>query len=248
MEGFISWLGAVAATMANPQNAGLYLGLVSCVLLALVAGLLLTIGEQMRRMKADFRKAPLLAEDLARQLMQAREAMAQLQKAAREAGPALQPVLKEAGRLRQDLEFLNTRAEKLAQRLEQESRGGAPEAVVTLPPAAPRVGPLLAAYSAAAEETTQVEVQNVQAAATTADERQPDLLEELLHTLHAAPVASLVREGEGGQTSDNRPRKGTAGKGAGVLEVPGEEPVTRRAKARRTVSQAELDLREKLGQ
>ena len=231
MDAVSNWFGALASTMASPENAGLYLGLVSCLLLALVAGLLLTIGEQLKRMKADFRKAPLLAEDLASQLMQAREAMAQLQKAAKDAGPSLQPVLKEAERVRQDLEFLSARADKLAQRLERQVSGeGDDVAVVALPaPAEAKVGPLLgggiargaASYRAAAADMTQVEVQNVKAAATTADERQPDLLEGLLGALQDDVVAS-----EHADSADT---------------------VTRRAKARRTISQAELDLREKLG-
>ncbi len=234
MDSVTSWFGALAATMASPDNAGLYLGLVSCVLLALVAGLLLTIGEQLKRMKADFRKAPLLAEDLASQLMQAREAMAQLQKAAKDAGPLLQPVLKESERVRQDLEFLTARAEKLAQRLEDDVRRDVQDEPVVALPVAAKVGPLLTAYRAP-EEMTQVEVQNVKAVATVADERQPDLLEEILSTLHSQQVVGP--RVNGAETSDNSERKTSS-----------DEPVMRRVKARRTVSQAELDLREKLGQ
>lgn len=229
----LSWFDALLATM----DAGFYLGLVSCVLLALVAGLLLAFGQQVRQVKADLKKAPLLAEDLARQMMQAREALVQLQKAVKDTAPDVDKVIREAEKARQDLQFLNARAETLARQLEDRTQTVTPatqvraalagEDVSRMPS---RIVPVAAAYGAAPitkapvapMEQGEVLWANGQAAASM--QVQPeDPIEALIKTLNRAPQAL-----------------GTVGAGA----MPDKARRTGRAPA----SQAELELRERLGE
>lgn len=145
----------------------LYLGIVSCVLLALVAGLLLTVGLWLYEFRQNYKKAPLLGEELTRQLMAAREALLGLQKAAREAGPELAKAVSAAQTMTQDLNFLVARAEKVASTLDATTSPTPKPA--KLPPAA---------------EAGKVVSENVVAAASTA--RDP--LEELLAGLGTEPA------------------------------------------------------------
>ncbi|MCP5405126.1 MAG: hypothetical protein H6922_02755 [Pseudomonadaceae bacterium] len=97
----------------------LYVGIVSVVLLALVAGLLLTVGWWLYEFRQSYKKIPLLGEELTRQLMQAREALQQLQRSAREHGPELAKNVDAAQKMMQDLQFLTQRADEAASQLER---------------------------------------------------------------------------------------------------------------------------------
>ncbi len=143
----------------------LYLGIVSCVLLAFVAGLLMTVGLWLYEFRQNYKKAPLLGEELTRQLIGAREALVNLQKTAKESGPELAKAVAAAQNMTQDLNFLIARAEKVASKLDETTAAKPREAKV---PAA---------------ESGKVVSENVVAAASTA--RDP--LEELLAGLGSEP-------------------------------------------------------------
>lgn len=104
----------------------LYLGIVSCVLLALVAGLLMTVGLWLYEFRQNYKKAPLLGEELTRQLMAARDALLGLQKTAKETGPELAKAVSAAQTIMQDLTFLVARAEKVADKLDAATSQGKP--------------------------------------------------------------------------------------------------------------------------
>lgn len=196
----LTWMQAFAATF----DASLLLGLVSCLLLALVAGLLLAVGQQVQAVRKEMRAAPLLAEELARQLLAARTALEQLKRAAAEAAPGIEKNMNEANRVRQDLQFLAARGEQLAARLEGQ--------VAVLPAAAGEV-PL------PGRESGRVATTVAHANSNAATQPGP--------VVSADPLETLL---------------------AGLSPDMSQEPVSkmpRRGKPR-TVSQAELDLREKL--
>ncbi len=105
---------------------GTYIGIFSIVLLALVAGLLMVVGMWLYEFRTNSKKMTLLGDDLGRQLMSARDALAMLQKAAKESGPELSKQVTDAHKLTQDLRFLMARAEEVAQAIEQRNTVPAP--------------------------------------------------------------------------------------------------------------------------
>lgn len=141
----------------------LYIGVLSVVLLALVAGLLLTVGWWLYEFRQSYKKIPLLGEELTRQLIAAREALQAMQRSAKESGPELSRNVAEAQKLAQDLQFLTQRADAAASQLE-------------------RVGAVSKAVVAKADNGRVVMTENIVAAASVG--RDP--LEELLDTLGGA--------------------------------------------------------------
>jgi hypothetical protein len=102
------------------------LALVSCILLALVAGLLLLLAQLLRGMRVQLREAPLLAEKLAQQLLAVRQGLEQTRGAAFKLAPELVRHLQEGQQLLHDLKLLTGRGEQVARRLEEGgSAGGA---------------------------------------------------------------------------------------------------------------------------
>lgn len=97
----------------------LYLNLLSVVLLALVAGLLMAVWFQLRDWRRANREAPLLAERLAEQLLAARKGLADLKQGLTSMGPELSTTLSDGGKLRVELQFLMQRCEQVAGKLEQ---------------------------------------------------------------------------------------------------------------------------------
>jgi hypothetical protein len=100
------------------MSVGLALATVSCVLLALVAGLLLLLGQLLRGMRKEMREAPLLAEKLAQQLLAVRQGLEQARVTAHKLGPDLTTNLQSAQTMIGDLKFLIARAEQVAGKLE----------------------------------------------------------------------------------------------------------------------------------
>lgn len=96
-----------------------YLTLLSVILLALVAGLLMALWTQLRDWRKANREAPLLAEQLAEQMLAARKGLTGLKQALTGEAPELNRLLSEGAQLRLDLQFLLQRCEQVAQRLEQ---------------------------------------------------------------------------------------------------------------------------------
>jgi hypothetical protein len=95
--------------------------LLLAVLLAGVGGLLLLFWQELRRFRAASRTAPLLAEQLASQLLQARDGLAKLRTALQEVGPRLDGQLQEAGQCVVELKFLLERATQVAERLDKKT-------------------------------------------------------------------------------------------------------------------------------
>ena len=117
----------------------LALATISCVLLALVAGLLLLLGQLLRGMRRELREAPLLAEKLAQQLLAVRTGLEQarheIHQAAHKLGPDLGAQLQAAQTTVNDLKFLIARGEQVANRVEQTAAGhpnGKLQATVTV--------------------------------------------------------------------------------------------------------------------
>ncbi|HEX2859345.1 MAG TPA: DUF6468 domain-containing protein [Alphaproteobacteria bacterium] len=96
----------------------LALATISCVLLALVAGLLLLLGQLLRGMRRELREAPLLAEKLAQQLLAVRTGLEQARVTAHKLGPDLGVQLQAAQTIVNDLKFLIARGEQVANRVE----------------------------------------------------------------------------------------------------------------------------------
>lgn len=216
-------------------NMGLYMAIVTCVLLALVAGLLMTVGVWLYEFRKNYNKMPALAEQLAKQLMAARDAMDNLKKAARESVPELERKLLDTSRTMQDLRFLTSRAEEVLNKLEQGTpvvasvtetvsvaTSHADDATIVVEQTLkPLGGPMLGAGGVMA---ARVAVSNGQAASVLNEtpDTQPDPLEELLAGLSSANETALEE--------------------AGLVA----HEVSATAKATRIKSQAELDLRAKL--
>jgi hypothetical protein len=60
------------------MNLAMILGMTSALLLALVAGLLITVGLELRRLKPSLRGAPLLAEQLTAQVLSVKQLLTQI--------------------------------------------------------------------------------------------------------------------------------------------------------------------------
>jgi hypothetical protein len=90
----------------------------SVCLLAMVAGLLLALWFQLRDWRQANKAAPLLAEQLAEQLLAARKGLADLKATLTANGPELNRLLGDAGKLRVELQYLLQRGEQLAQKLD----------------------------------------------------------------------------------------------------------------------------------
>jgi uncharacterized phage infection (PIP) family protein YhgE len=116
------------------MSVGLALATVSCVLLALVAGLLLLLGQLLRGMRRELREAPLLAEKLAQQLLAVRQGLEQARQemnhAAHKLGPDLNQQLQAAQTTVSDLKFLIARGEQTANRMEH-ANGAKIETTIT---------------------------------------------------------------------------------------------------------------------
>jgi hypothetical protein len=96
----------------------LFLNILTVALLALVAGLLLAVGQQVRVWRQAVANSPLLAEQLAAQLLAARQGLESLRKGVLEQGPELSRLLSEGGKLRTELQFLLEKAEARAARMD----------------------------------------------------------------------------------------------------------------------------------
>lgn len=97
----------------------LYLSILSVLLLSVVAGLLMALWLQLREWKESTREAPLLAEKMTEQLMQARRGLEELKRALVSSGPEISGLISEAGKMRVELQFLIQRAEKVASSLDR---------------------------------------------------------------------------------------------------------------------------------
>lgn len=97
----------------------MFLGVVSCVLLALVAGLLLTVGFWLYEFRNSYRRMPMLGEELTRQLMGARDALSGLQKTALSTGPELAKATGDAQKMVQELRILIAKGEEIAARIDE---------------------------------------------------------------------------------------------------------------------------------
>jgi hypothetical protein len=200
----------------------LFFNILTVCLLALVAGLLLVVGQQVRVWRKAMQDSPLLAEKLAEQLLSARRALDELKKGVLSQGPELNRLLSDGGKLRTELQFLLQRADKAGAALEGVSAKveavlpamGAP---VVTPPVAP-VRPKAAAKAAYAGLVEQVAGANGHAVQSSGVSKDP--LEALLEGLQG---------------------------GADALERKAAHMAASGTKRRGPVTQAELELQEKLG-
>jgi hypothetical protein len=96
----------------------LFLNLLTVSLLAVVGGLLLAVNQQVRVWRRAMVQSPLLAEQLATQLLAARHGLDDLRKGVTQQGPELSRMLSEGQKLRTELQFLLEKAETTAARLD----------------------------------------------------------------------------------------------------------------------------------
>ena len=96
----------------------LFFNLLTISLLALVAGLLLVVGQQVRVWRRAMAQSPLLAEQLATQLLAARQGLEALRKGVVAQGPELSRMLSEGGKLRTELQYLLEKADQVAGRMD----------------------------------------------------------------------------------------------------------------------------------
>lgn len=99
----------------------LYLNILTAVLLALVAGLLLMVSFQLRAWRSNNAQAPLLAEKLTEAIMSARKGLADLKTELVAQGPEISRLTTEASKMRVELQFLIQRGEQMAGRLEADT-------------------------------------------------------------------------------------------------------------------------------
>lgn len=103
----------------NGLNWQVFGQLLLAVLLAGVGGMLLAFWQELRRFRAASRTAPLLAEQLATQLLQARDGLAKLRTSLQEVGPRLDTQMQDAGQRVVELKFLLERATQVAEKLDR---------------------------------------------------------------------------------------------------------------------------------
>ncbi len=96
----------------------LLLNILTVTLLALVAGLLLAVGQQVRLWRQAVGQSPLLAEQMATQLLAARQGLETLRQGVLAQGPELSRLLSEGSKVRTELQFLLEKAEQRASRLD----------------------------------------------------------------------------------------------------------------------------------
>ncbi len=104
----------------------MYISILTVLLLALVAGLLLVLHFQLKEWRVAAREAPLLAEKLTEAIMSARKGLADIKHELTSSGPELNRLIDAAGQSRVELQFLLKRAETVAEKLDSgTSRKGA---------------------------------------------------------------------------------------------------------------------------
>lgn len=164
----------------------LYLNILTVILLALVAGLLLLLYFQMRTWRAANREAPLLAEKLTEAMMSSRKGLQDLKNELIARGPELNNLISEGNKLRTELQFLLQRGAQMASQLEaREDRLTDDMPTLKLSPAAQAV-------------VERVAVANGQAATLVSGTSKEagkagDPLEELLANLQT-PVADAAKK------------------------------------------------------
>lgn len=176
----------------------LFLNILTVILLALVAGLLLTLWVSLRAWRVSAVESPMLAERLAEQLLGARRGLDELKKALVVVAPEVSKLLSEGRKMQVDLEFVVRRAEQVATDLERASEqkvmnGGKVEAKVVTVQVAETVR--LDSEAVAGANGKAVQVSAV----------AHDPLEDLLAGLQAAT-------GENGEKNEQIVRKGLGGK------------------------------------
>lgn len=127
-----------------------YLSVLTCVLLACVAGLLLVVAQQVRALRREAGKLPVLQDDMGRFLMTARQGVEELKTKLVAVGPQLESQVSDADKRVTELELLLDRAEKVAAKLEQGIDVGRPATVVGVTPV-PAVEVVVANGAAARE-------------------------------------------------------------------------------------------------
>ncbi|PIZ31076.1 MAG: hypothetical protein COY40_02990 [Alphaproteobacteria bacterium CG_4_10_14_0_8_um_filter_53_9] len=100
-------------------DLSLYLAVLTCVLLAGVAGFLGLLAVQVRAMRKEAAKAPVLQDSLARFLVDAKQGVEELKTTFAAVGPRVETLNTEAGKRATELTMLLSKAEKVAVRLEQ---------------------------------------------------------------------------------------------------------------------------------
>lgn len=164
----------------------LYLNILTVVLLALVAGLLLTLYFQLKTWRAVNREAPLLAEKLAEAMLSARKGLADLKAELIGQGPELNRLLSDGDKLRVELQFLLQRGAQMASQLDAREES-LHDDMPTL-----RLSP---ATQAVVERVTVANAQAATLVSGTVKEvgKDGDPLEELLANLQTTPSEPLKK-------------------------------------------------------
>ncbi|RYG62273.1 MAG: hypothetical protein EON60_00400 [Alphaproteobacteria bacterium] len=97
------------------------MNILTAVLLALVAGLLLMVSFQLRAWRSSNAQAPLLAEKLTEAILSARKGLSDLKSELVAQGPEISRLTTEASKMRVELQFLIQRGEQMANRLESDT-------------------------------------------------------------------------------------------------------------------------------
>lgn len=161
----------------------LYISILTVVLLALVAGLLLVVHIQLKEWRVTAREAPLLAEKLTEAMLSARKGLADVKQELAASGPELNRLIEAAGQSRVELQYLLQRAEHMGQRLEHVTRRQ-PQDVDDLPSVtlAPETQAVVERVASANGRAAKPLAQPV----LSSSDRVGDPLEELLANLQTA--------------------------------------------------------------
>lgn len=164
-------------------SVALYLNILTVVLLALVAGLLLVLHFQLRTWREASREAPLLAEKLTEAMLSARKGLSDLRHELVGQGPELNRLISEGDKLRVELQFLMQRGAQMAERLDEREGQMAEDFPVVR---------LSAAAQAAVEQVAGANGLAAKPMVGTVGAHQGDPLEELLANLQAPPEPRKV--------------------------------------------------------
>ncbi len=163
----------------------LYISILTVLLLALVAGLLLMLHFQLKEWRVAAREAPLLAEKLTEAILSARKGLADIKHELSGSGPELNRLIDAAGQSKVELQFLLQRAESLGDKLEQATRRRAVTVEDDLPSV--RLAPETQAVVERVAGANGMAARPLPQAAPAG--REGDPLEELLANLQTAGVA-----------------------------------------------------------
>ncbi len=166
----------------------MYVSILTVVLLALVAGLLLMLHLQLRQWRTTAQQAPVLAENLAEAILSARRGLNEMKQGLTQLGPDLSRLIDEGSKARVELQFVLQRAESLAAKLDKPARPAGDEDDLPMVRLAPETQAVVERVAGANTLATTL-TKPAPLRAPVAEGKGQDPLEELLANLQTVADA-----------------------------------------------------------